>query len=151
MSHHTPTLLVLSRQNLPLLAHSSEEGVQKGAYVLEANPKKEIQLLATGSEVSLCLDIARLLKTKGVEAEVVSMPSLEVFDQQDANYKKSVLSLPKDKRFSFEMASGLGWYKYADHVYSIEEFGRSAPGPEVLKAFGWTAETMTAKVLADLH
>jgi transketolase len=151
LSQHTPTLLILSRQNLPLLVHSSEEGVQKGAYVLEANPKKQIQLLATGSEVSLCVAVAHLLKEKGVEAEVVSMPSLEVFERQDAAYQKSVLSLPKEKRFSFEMAAGLGWYKYADHVYSIEEFGRSAPGPEVLKAFGWTPEQMAAKVLADLQ
>jgi len=151
LSQHTPTLLVLSRQNLPLLAHSSETGVQNGAYVLEENPAKQIQLLATGSEVSLCLDIAKLLKAKGVEAEVVSMPCLDVFDKQDQTYQNSVLSLPKEKRYSFEMGSGLGWYKYADHVYSIEEFGRSAPGPEVLKAFGWTAEKMAAKVLADLQ
>jgi transketolase len=151
LSTQTPTILILTRQNLPLLAHSSEKGVEKGAYVLEANPKKQIQLLATGSEVSLCLTIAQLLKADGVEAEVVSMPCLEVFAKQSPEYQSSVLSLPKEKRYSFEMAAGLGWYKYADHVFSVEEFGRSAPGPEVVKAMGWDAETLEKKVLASLQ
>jgi len=151
LSKSTPTILILTRQNLPLLAHSSEQGVEKGAYVIEENSAKQIQLLATGSEVSLCLQIAKILKGKGVEAEVVSMPCLDVFDKQDQTYQNSVLSLPKEKRYSFEMGSGLGWYKYADHVYSVEEFGRSAPGADVLKAMGWTAEDMAKKVLESLH
>jgi len=151
LSKTTPTLLILTRQNLPLLAHSSEKGVEKGAYVLEENPAKKIQLLATGSEVSLCLNVAKILHAQGVEAEVVSMPCLEVFDEQDESYQKSVLSLPKAQRYSFEMGSGLGWYKYADHVFSVEEFGRSAPGADVLKAMGWTAEDMAKKVLETLH
>jgi transketolase len=89
LSSQTPTILVLTRQNLPLLAHSSEKGVEKGGYVLEANPKKRIQLLATGSEVSLCLAIQKILLAKGVESEVVSLPCLEVFDKQSKEYQSS--------------------------------------------------------------
>lgn len=151
LSSQTPTILVLTRQNLPLLAHSSEKGVEKGGYVLEANPKKKIQLLATGSEVSLCVEIQKLLLEKGVESEVVSLPCLEVFDKQSKDYQSQVLSLPKAKRYSFEMGAGLGWYKYADHVFSVEEFGRSAPGKDVLKAMGWTADQLAAKVLSSLQ
>ncbi|MCH4210484.1 MAG: transketolase [Bacilli bacterium] len=146
-----PTAIILSRQDLPLLAHSSSDGVDKGAYVVSSSEKKAtIELIATGSEVSLAIDVQKLLALKGIEAEVVSMPCVELFEKQSEDYKKSVLSLPKSQRYSLEMACGATWYKYADHVISLDEFGRSAPEADVIAYFGWTKEEIAKRILATL-
>jgi transketolase len=150
-SQKTPTALILSRQTLPLLPGSSEEGARKGAYIVSPNAKAKIQLLATGSEVSLAVAVQALLQSKGVEAEVVSMPSLELFEEQSDAYKKSVLRLPKDKRFVFEMAHPSLWYYYADHVYGIAKFGKSAPAKDVLAQYGFTPEAAASYVLSELR
>jgi transketolase len=147
LSKKTPTAIILSRQTLPLLDHSSVDVVGKGAYIAYPNEKATIQLLATGSEVSLAIDVAKKIAEKGIEAEVVSMPSLELFEAQDEAYKKSVLRLERSHRYSFEMGSGAMWYRYAEHVYSLETFGKSAPEAEVLEAMGFTADKAAAWVL----
>jgi transketolase len=135
---------------LPLLAGSSEEGARKGAYIVSPNAKATVQLLATGSEVSLAVAVQALLKGKGVEAEVVSMPSLELFESQSEAYKKSVLRLAKKQRFAFEMAHPMLWYYYADNVYGIAKFGKSAPAKDVLAQYGFTPEAAAAYVLSAL-
>jgi len=147
LSKKTPTAIILSRQTLPLLDNSGVDKVAKGAYIALPNPQATVQFVATGSEVSLAIAVAKLVKEKGLEAEVVSMPSLELFNEQDEAYRKSVLRLDKAHRFSFEMGSGAMWYRYADHVYSLEAYGKSAPEAQVIKALGFTPEQAAAWVL----
>jgi len=149
LSQRTPTALILSRQTLPLLDNSGVDKVARGAYIVLPNPKATIQFVATGSEVSLAIAVAKIVQAKGLEAEVVSMPSLELFNEQDEAYRKSVLRLDKSHRYSFEMGSGAMWYRYADHVYSLETYGKSAPEAQVIQALGFTPEQAAAWVLGS--
>ena len=142
-----PTALILSRQNLPLLDGSSKEGVYKGAYVISKEAKKaDYILVATGSEVALAVDAQKLLAADGVDVRVVSMPCWSYFDAQDADYKKTVLSLDREKIVSIEMLSSFGWDKYAANHISIDSFGKSAPAKDVINAFGFTADKVAAFV-----
>ena len=149
-SKETPTALILSRQNLPIL-NSSYEEVAKGAYVIAKEDKKaDVILLATGSEVSLAVEAKKLLKEKGVDARVVSMPSTFFFDKQSDAYKAKVLSLPKSKIVSVEMMSTFGWAKYAEHNYGIDTYGTSAPAKDAIKAFHFLPEDLAAYVLKNV-
>lgn len=149
-SKETPTALILSRQNLPLL-NSKLEGVDKGAYVIsKANKKAEAILVATGSEVSLAISAQKLLLEKGLDVEVVSMPSTYLFDKQNKEYQDSVLSLSKDKIVSVEMLSTFGWHKYASHCFGIDNFGTSAPAKDALKYFHFTPEDLADFVLDSI-
>jgi transketolase len=140
-SVNAPTALILSRQNLPLIATSSAEGVSKGAYVISKEGKKaELILIATGSEVSLAIDVQKKLKELGKDVRVVSMHSWELFAAQDEAYKKEVLSLPLEKRVSVEMLSTFGWDRYAAHHMGIDTFGASAPAGDIIKKFDFTAD-----------
>ena len=142
-----PTALILSRQNLPLLDGSSKEGVYKGAYVISKEAKKaDYILVATGSEVALAVDAQKLLAADGVDVRIVSMPCWSYFDAQDADYKKTVLSLDREKIVSIEMLSSFGWDKYAANHISIDSFGKSAPAKDVINAFGFTADKVAAFV-----
>lgn len=142
-----PTALILSRQNLPLLDGSSKEGVYKGAYVISKEAKKaDYILVATGSEVALAVDAQKLLAADGIDVRVVSMPCWSYFDAQDADYKKSVLSIDREKIVSIEMLSSFGWDKYAANHISIDSFGKSAPAKDVINAFGFTADKVAAFV-----
>lgn len=142
-----PTALILSRQNLPLLDGSSKEGVYKGAYVISKEAKKaDYILVATGSEVALAVEAQKLLAADGIDVRVVSMPCWSYFDAQDADYKKSVLSLNREKIVSIEMLSSFGWDKYAANHLSIDSFGKSAPAKDVINAFGFTADKVAAFV-----
>lgn len=136
-----PTCLILSRQNLPLLAKSSEAGVKKGAYVVYEHEKDALEVLASGSEVSLAIDSAKLLESEGINVKVVSVPSFELFEKQTKAYKKSVLTLPRSRRVGLEMATGTSYYKYCDNVYGMKTFGDSAPAEALLKHYGFTKET----------
>ncbi len=149
-SKETPTALILSRQNLPLL-NSKLDGVDKGAYVIsKANKKAEAILVATGSEVSLAISAQKILLEKGLDVEVVSMPSTYLFDKQDKEYQDSVLSLSKDKIVSVEMLSTFGWHKYASYCYGIDNFGTSAPAKDALKYFHFTPEDLADFVLDSI-
>ena len=142
-----PTALILSRQNLPLLDGSSKEGVYKGAYVISKEIKKaDYILVATGSEVALAVEAQKLLAADGIDVRVVSMPCWSYFDAQDKDYKKSVLSLDREKIVSIEMLSSFGWDKYAANHLSIDSFGKSAPAKDVINAFGFTADKVAAFV-----
>ena len=139
-SKKTPTALILSRQNLPLLPGSSAEGLAKGAYVVSKEEKKDqLELVATGSEVSLAVEAQKLLKEEGIDVRVVSMPSWELFEEQSEEYKNSVLSLPWEKRISVEMLSTFGWDRYAKHHMGMDCFGASAPTKDVIAKFDFTA------------
>ena len=139
-----PAALILSRQDLPILAATAEraaEGVEKGAYVLvdEDGGPADVVLIGTGSEVHVCVDAAALLAERGLRARVVSMPCWEWFETQDRAYHDSVLGngVP---RLAVEAAASFGWDRYADATVSIDTFGASAPGPIALAHFGFTPE-----------
>jgi transketolase len=145
-----PVLLALSRQGLPNLAASSIENATKGAYVAAcgfAPEELDIVLIGTGSEVSLCLEAAEKLKAEGKKVRVVSMPSWELFEEQDAAYKNSVLP-PNAKRLAVEAGTSFGWGRYVgseDNTISINTFGVSAPGEVALEKFGFTVDNVVAK------
>ena len=155
-SEKTPTALILSRQNLPTLPKSAElamEGVAKGAYVVSPATKEKADaiLLATGSEVNLAVAAQKQLKEEGIDASVVSMPSWDLFEKQDAAYKESVLPKDVKKRLGIEMGVSLGWHKYVGDegdILAIDTFGASAPGNIVIEQYGFTEENVVAKVKA---
>lgn len=145
---HEPVALILTRQALPTLdraTYASAEGLKKGAYILADSDggKPEVILLATGSEVSLCLETHERLNKEGVRSRVVSMPCWEIFENQSVEYRDSVLPPDVRARVSVEQASTLGWDRYvgADGVkIGMETFGASAPLKELQKKFGFTPE-----------
>ena len=142
-STKTPTALILSRQNLPLLEGSSTEGVKRGAYVVSKEHKNaELVLIATGSEVALAIEAQKKLLEKKIDVRVVSMPSWEIFQEQDAYYRKEVLLLPSDRRVSVEMLSTFGWTKWAKYNMGSDEFGTSAPAKDAIKKFDFTADRL---------
>ena len=155
-----PTALVLSRQSLPVLDGTADaaEGVARGGYVLAdcAGPP-DIVLVGTGSEVSLCLSAARLLAREGdagavgepVAARVVSLPSWDLFAEQSDAYRSGVLP-PGVPRLAVEAAASFGWERYVDDVVSIDHFGASAPGDEVLAHLGFTPENVASRARALL-
>ena len=146
-STDTPTSLILSRQNLPLLKGSSVEGVSKGAYVVSPEAKQaKYVIIATGSEVSLAIDAQKQLLEKGIDVRVVSMPSWELFEQQSEEYKQSVLLLRRKYRISVEMLSTFGWDRYAKYHMGVDTFGASAPAKDVFKKFDFTSEHLVRLV-----
>jgi transketolase len=149
---HEPAAMVLTRQALPTIDRSkyaSAAGVANGAYVIaEARGgKPELILIATGSEVSLCLSAHELLTDEGRKVRVVSMPSWELFDKQSAEYRESVLPSDVKARISVEQASTLGWSRYvgdAGKSIGMSTFGASAPLKELQKKFGFTSDAVVA-------
>ncbi|MBV9661319.1 MAG: transketolase [Acidimicrobiales bacterium] len=142
-----PTALILSRQDLPVLEGTAELGtdLERGAYVLvDGGDDPDIVLVGTGSEVSVCVEAARILDDQGIAARVVSMPSWELFDEQDEDYQDSVLG-PGAPVLSVEAASSFGWSRWADDSVCIDHFGASGPGQQVLDAFGFTPENVAAR------
>jgi len=150
---HSPAALVLTRQNVPTLdrtKYASAAGVVKGAYVLAdaADGKPEVILMATGSELSLCVEAYEKLKAEGIRARVVSMPSWEIFEQQDDVYRESVLPSTVTARLSVEMAATLGWDRYVGprgRKIGMHRFGASAPLKDLLKYFGFTVDAVVAE------
>jgi transketolase len=145
---NNPTLLAFSRQNLPNLAGSSIEGVTKGGYILvDCQGTPDIILIGTGSETNLCVTAAEKLTAEGKKVRVVSMPSTDLFDEQDAAYRESVLPKAVTKRVSVEAASSFGWHKYIGtegEAVSIDRFGASAPGGVCLEKFGFSVDNVIA-------
>ncbi|WLD95253.1 transketolase [Alkalihalobacillus sp. AL-G] len=155
-SEAKPTALVLTRQGLPTLEGSSEDGVRKGAYVLSAveNGTADAMLLATGSEVSLAVEAKETLQKEGINVSVVSMSSWDRFDEQPQDYRESVIPKAITKRLAIEMGSSHGWHKYVGDqgdVLAIDRFGASAPGGTVMKEYGFTVENVVARVKALLN
>ena len=97
-----------------------------------------LELIATGSEVSLAVEAQKLLKEEGIDVRVISMPSWELFEAQEQSYKDSILSLPWEKRVSVEMLSTFGWDRYAKHHMGLDSFGASAPAKDVIAKFEFT-------------
>jgi transketolase len=151
--HHEPVALILTRQALPILdrtTYAAAQGVQCGAYVLADadDGKPDVLLLATGSEVSLCIEAYEQLKAEGVKARVVSRPSWEIFEyycRHHPEYREQVLPEAVTARVSVEQASTFGWARYVGsggHSIGMETFGASAPLKELQKKFGFTPENV---------
>ncbi len=149
---HRPVVLILSRQDLPTLDRShyaSASGVAKGAYILAdaKDSKPDVLLLATGSEVSICIAAHEQLAAQGIAARVVSMPSWELFEQQDQAYKDAVLPPSVTARVAVEMASPMGWASYTGltgNIIGMRSFGASAPLKDLQPRFGFVLENIVA-------
>jgi len=153
MQHtHGPCSLVLTRQAMPTFdrtKYAPASGVAKGAYVLAdaAGGRPDVILMASGSEVSHCVDAYEKLKAEGIKARVVSMPCWEIFEKQDAAYKESVLPSSVTARVSIEMASTFGWERYTGpkgKTIGMHSFGASAPLKDLLKKFGFSSDAVVA-------
>lgn len=150
-SKETPTALVLTRQNLPQLEGSGKEAL-KGAYIIKESTKAvpDMILMASGSEVSLCLEAAKQLLEKGIDARVVSMPCLDLFEEQSKEYKASVLPNEVRKRLAVEALSGFGLDRYVGldgKIIAMEGFGASGPQDKLFKKFGFTVENVVNTAL----
>jgi transketolase len=149
---HNPVTLVLTRQPLPTFdrtKYAAASGVAKGAYVLAdaAGGKPDVILMASGSEVYLCVEAYEKLKAEGIKARVVSVPSWELFERQDAAYKESVFPASVTARVSVEMASTFGWERYVGakgKIIGMRTFGASAPIKALVKKFGFETENVVA-------
>jgi transketolase len=141
-----PAAFMLSRQNLPILEGVTPEGVSRGGYVLQDadGGQPRIVLVGTGSEVQLCVGARERLQAEGIPTRVVSLPCWEVFARQDQAYRDSVL--PRDaKKLSVEAGVAMGWAKWVDAAVSLERFGASAPGPEVMEHLGFSVDNVVAR------
>lgn len=150
-----PTGMALSRQNLPVLAGTSAEGVSRGGYVLAdaSSGTPEVILIATGSELQLAVEAREALEADGVPTRVVSMPCVEWYDDQDAAYKESVLPAGVKARVSVEAGIAMPWHRFtgdAGENVSIEHFGASADAATLFREFGFTAENVVAAARRSL-
>ena len=147
----SPTGIILSRQNLPLLDGTGKEAL-KGAYILK-NSKKEtpdVILMATGSEVELIYKAWDILQEKGIDARVISMPSWEIFEEQSDEYKESVIPMSVRKRVAVEAAGDFGWHKYVGldgEVISMNGYGASAPAGKLFEKYGFTVDNVVDTVI----
>ncbi|KAK3845674.1 MAG: transketolase [Linnemannia gamsii] len=140
-----PSVLALTRQDLPQLEGSSIEKTLKGGYVLQEVHGADVTLVATGSEVSLIVDAAKLLKDHGIKARIVSMPSTKLFDEQSHDYRASVL-IDGVPSVSVEAMTTFGWDRYAHESIGIDTFGASGPFKDVYKHFGLVPDVVAGKV-----
>ncbi|MCY9759018.1 transketolase [Paenibacillus alvei] len=153
-----PVVLVLTRQNLPILeggVTASREGVARGAYVVSdaKDGKPQAQIIATGSEVQLAVRAQQALAEEGIHVRVISMPSWDLFEKQSKEYKDSVLLPDVKARLAIEMASPFGWERYVGDqgdIIGISTFGASAPGDRVISEYGFTVENVVSRVKALL-
>ncbi|GGA62291.1 transketolase [Ornithinibacillus halotolerans] len=149
-----PTMLVLTRQNLPTLPGTNEkayEGVKRGGYILSDSEKEtpDAILIATGSEVQLAMEAQKALKEDNIDVRVISLPSWDRFEAQDASYKESVLPKTVKSRLAIEMGSPLGWERYVGldgKIMGIPTFGASADGEKLIKEYGFTVENVIKNV-----
>jgi len=157
VSHNGPTLLAMTRQNVPHLdrGQAIQPGVVNGGYILRdaEGGAPDVILIGTGSEVGLCVKAQEKLKSYGVKTRVVSLPSWELFAGQDAAYRESVLPAAIRKRVAVEAGATFGWQKWAGDegvIIGIDRFGASAPGAELMQHFGFTVEHVTSAALGLL-
>ncbi|MGA8348896.1 MAG: transketolase C-terminal domain-containing protein [Isosphaeraceae bacterium] len=146
--HHEPAALILTRQDVPTFdraRYAPASGLAKGAYVLAEAPggRPDVLLMASGSEVALCVEAHEQLTAQGIQSRVISMPSWELFDDQDVVYRDRVLPLSVSARVSVEQASVFGWAKYVGREgqsIGMRSFGASAPLKDLQREFGFTVE-----------
>ena len=148
-SKSTPTVLALSRQKLPLLRMKFKKNVSlKGGYILDEQKNNKITLIATGSEVSLGSSVQNALLKKRIKSNLVSIPCLELFDQQNKKYKEKVLG--DQTRVIIEASSSQSWYKFIredDLIFGIDKFGESGKAEDLFDYFGLTTEKIVKKIM----
>ena len=159
--HNHPSILVLSRQALPLLRIESETEHKSawGAYILstklDSQQREHVRLFATGSEVSLAIDVQRALQHHNVGSTVISMPCWELFQKQDENYQQKILSKsPEVLRVGIEAASSMGWHRYLGHdslFFGLDTFGASAPYQDLYQHYGLSTNNIVQKILNALQ
>ena len=153
LTGHAPTAIVLSRQTLPQY-EGSKKNALKGGYILsDCEGTPDVLLIGTGSEVEQCVQAQKLLSDKGIAARVISMPCMEVFEQQSTAYKSSVIPGDVEARVCVEAGSPYSWYRYAGkhgQIVAMEGFGASAPAKQLFKMYGFTAENIAEKALISL-
>jgi len=148
-----PSCLIFSRQGLPFMARNDDQiaDVERGGYVLKAcDGTADAIIIATGSEVDLAMKAADQLQQKGRSIQVVSMPCVNRFEQQDAAYQASVLPAAVTARVAVEAGVTAAWYKYASSVVGVDRFGESAPADQLFEAFGITVDKVVEAVEATL-
>ncbi|MBE9505690.1 MAG: transketolase, partial [Chloroflexi bacterium] len=155
---HGPTALVLTRQSVPVLdrgVYASAEGALRGGYSLwQTSDSPALLMMATGSEIHLALEAARILADRGINLRVVSMPSWELFEAQPRDYREAVLPSAVRARISVEAGITLGWERYVGldgKAIGIDRFGASAPGPELYRRFGLTSDRIVQEALQVLE
>jgi transketolase len=154
-SETTPSVLALTRQNLPQLRHEGEMLSARGAYTLRrARAERKVVLIATGSEVALAVDVAAALEAEGIGADVVSAPCLELFDAQDDGYREQVMPRSDDiLKVSIEAGTTLGWERYTTTNglnIGLDRFGASAPAEDLFSRFGFTVEAILPRIIDKL-
>ena len=154
-SRETPTAIILTRQNLPLLNNSLYKGdFEKGAYIISKTSAEtpDLTIIATGSEVSLALETKELLFSENkLNIDVVSMPSYNLFINQSKEYINSIIRSERSKVFTIEMLSTFGWYRFSDHPYGIDTYGASGNFKDLLKKFKFTKEDFANFILNNLE
>lgn len=149
-STKNPTAIILTRQNVTTLKNTSVENVGKGAYIVGPEVDRiDAIIIATGSEVNLAMEAKEALFEQGIDVRVVSMPSMELFEKQDDDYKEMVLPRNIRARLSIEMASDFGWHKYVGldgKTMSVSRFGTSAPASVVIENYGFTVENVIKNI-----
>ncbi|GAA8317524.1 transketolase [Helicobacter pylori] len=142
LSLNAPSALILSRQNLPVLDEVSKEQVLKGAYVKHHSKDPIITLVASGSEVSLALESAKILERENIPTQVVSAPCFDLLIEQDESYFKELF---KGKVLVIEASRAIEWYRFADKIIGMDSFGSSAKGDKLFEKFGFSVENITAQ------
>ncbi len=148
-----PSVIALTRQTLPLYTETGRDAL-KGAYVLkDFGTAPQVALIGTGSEVEVCMAAAQKLSEEGIAARVISMPCVDLFEEQDEAYKQSVLPDSLDRRVVVEAGASFGWHKYAlpqGEIVALDQFGASAPAKKLFELYGFTADNVAAKAKAVL-
>ncbi|MGN8422245.1 transketolase [Helicobacter pylori] len=142
LSLNAPSALILSRQNLPVLDEVSKEQILKGAYVKHHSKDPIITLVASGSEVSLALESAKILERENIPTQVVSVPCFDLLVEQDESYLKELF---KGKVLVIEASRAIEWYRFADKIIGMDSFGSSAKGDKLFEKFGFSVESVTAQ------
>ncbi len=152
-SKDNPTVLVLSRQNLKVITKTEniKDNFSRGAYVIYGDSSAQKVLIASGSEVALAIEVAKKLEQEdNIKTKVISMPSLNLFKKQSKEYKKEVLGdLCKKHRYFIEMATAYEGYEFANNLINITKFGKSAPGDEVMKDYGFSVDDIYSQIKKD--
>jgi len=141
----SPSAFVCSRQNLSILPTPIKGSAAQGGYLLSSDENATLTLMASGSEVELCLKVKEALNAKGVHVNVVSVPCYDLFIEQDKSYIDSIIK-QDSKKVAIEAARGLEWYKLADEVIGMDTFGASAPADKLFAKFGFSVEGVLEKI-----